>query len=142
MRPERLLTAAARERLSLTGPGCLNVVMAGYADLTGDQTLRPTALRDKAFIGYLSRNSVGAAPVAGPVLLLQGEADTVVPPELTASVAASLCESGATVEYRTYPGLVHDTWPGGAIGINDGAMPDILAWVADRFSGKPAPTTC
>jgi pimeloyl-ACP methyl ester carboxylesterase len=96
----------------------------------------------RAAVPPLSRNSVGAAPVAGPILLLQGEADTVVPPELTASVAASLCEHGATPEYRTYPGLVHDAWPGGPLGINDGAMPDILTWVADRFDGKPAPTTC
>jgi len=139
--PQRLLTHAALERLSLTSTGCLNVVLAGYSDLSGDQTVRPAALDDRWFAGYLARNSVGNAPVAGPVLLLQGEADFVIPEGITATVTASLCAHQATVQYRTYPGLGHDTYPG-VIGIDDGAMPDILTWLADRFAGNPAATTC
>jgi hypothetical protein len=47
-----------------------------------------------------------------------------------------------TVDYRTYPGLGHDTIPGQITGIDDGAMPDILSWITDRFAGRSAPSTC
>lgn len=60
----------------------------------------------------------------------------------TDDVAASLCRAGVTVDYRTYPGLGHDTIPGKVTGIDDGAMPDILTWIADRLTGQPAPSTC
>ncbi|MBO2463470.1 prolyl oligopeptidase family serine peptidase [Actinomadura sp. LCR2-06] len=75
--------------------------------------------------------------MAGPVLLLQGQADTVVTPAMTDQVAHALHRTGSTVDYRTYPGLGHDTYPGQISGIDDGAMPDILAWIADRFSVPP-----
>jgi predicted esterase len=76
------------------------------------------------------------------VLLLQGGSDYAVPMQFTNHVAAQLCDGGAAVDYRTYPGLGHDTLPGVQTGIDDGAMPDILSWVADRFAGKPAGSTC
>ncbi len=79
------------------------------------------------------------------MLLLQGGADTVIPQAATTAVAASLCRLGSDVNYRTYPGLAHDTYPGSpgrVTGIDDGAMPDILAWTADRFAGVPAGSTC
>lgn len=104
--PQRLLTHPALERLSLTSTGCLNVVLAGYSDLSGNQTVRPGALDDRWFAGYLARNSVGNAPVAGPVLLLQGEADFVIPEGITATVAASTkprCSTGRIRASATTP---------------------------------------
>jgi hypothetical protein len=46
------------------------------------------------------------------------------------------------VDHRTFPGLGHDTIPGVVTGIDDGAADRILAWVADRFAGRPAGSTC
>ena len=80
--------------------------------------------------------------MGGPVLLLQGDADPAVPRAVTDAVAARMCRLGALVDYRTYPGLGHDTIPGVVTGIDDGAMPDIVGWVADRFAGHPAPVRC
>ncbi|MBE1583777.1 alpha/beta hydrolase family protein [Nonomuraea angiospora] len=80
--------------------------------------------------------------MAGPLLLLQGEADTLVTKAMTDEVAGSLCRTGSRVDYRTYPGLAHDTYPGQVTGVDDGAMPDILAWIGDRFDGKRATSTC
>jgi predicted esterase len=73
---------------------------------------------------------------------LQGDADSVITKSDTDQVASTLCQDGARMTYRVYPGLGHDTYPGQITGIDDGAMPDILAWTADRFAGKPAPSTC
>ena len=91
---------------------------------------------------YLAPNSTGRRPVAGPILLLQGDADVVILRAATDRVAASLCREGDTVDYGTYPGLGHDTIPGQVTGVDDGAMPDILSWIASRFAGQPAPSTC
>jgi pimeloyl-ACP methyl ester carboxylesterase len=131
------LALAQRRLLPVTRTGCLGVVTAVYAGLSGSALIRPGYLGDAAFAGYLTRNSTGQAALAGPVLLLQGQADVVIPPAATAQVAAALRRAGVTVDYRTYPGLGHDTIPGVVTGIDDGAMTDILGWIAARFAGKP-----
>lgn len=140
--PRRLLTRQAMQRLQVTRAGCLGVVTAVYSDLTGPSLVRPGYLDDPQFAGYLARNSTGSHAVAGPVLLLQGDADVVVPESASSQVAASLCQADVTVDYRTFPGLGHDTIPGQITGIDDGAMSDILSWITDRFAGRPAPSTC
>ncbi len=142
IQPRRVLTAEAFKRLSVTRAGCLGVVTAAYSGLTGPTLVRPGYLTASHLAGYLVRNSTGRQPVAGPILLLQGDADVVIAKAATDEVAAGLCRTGATVDYRTYPGLGHDTVPGQVTGIDDGAMPDILSWVAGRFAGQPAPSTC
>jgi len=140
--PDELLAPPAMARLNLARTACLGEVVAGYSDLSGSDLVRPGYLADPHFARYLERNTTGRRPVGGPVLLLQGEADSVVPKTDTDQVAARLCHTGSHVDYRTYPGLTHDTYPGQAIGIDDGAMGEILAWTADRFAGRPAGSTC
>ncbi|MEV6158453.1 alpha/beta fold hydrolase [Nonomuraea sp. NPDC052129] len=141
IQPQDLLTQAAHQRLDTIRDGCLNVAVAVYADVTGPALLQPGWLSNPAFAGYLRDNSLGRARVAGPVLFLQGDADTVTPRAVADQVAAGLCRADSTIDYRTYPGLEHDTW-GGSTGIDDGAMPDILAWTKARFAGLPAASTC
>jgi alpha-beta hydrolase superfamily lysophospholipase len=142
LRLDRVLTPEALTRLSVTGTGCLGVTVAVYADLTGDTLVQPGYLTDSHFGRYLTANTTGRLPAAGPLLLLQGTADPVTPQALTDNTATSLCAAGTRLDYRTYPGLAHDTYPGVVVGIDDGAMPDILVWTADRFAGKPARSTC
>jgi alpha-beta hydrolase superfamily lysophospholipase len=138
----RLLTAAARARLDITSSGCLGVVLAAYGDLSGAALAPVGYLHGARFARFLSQNSSGTRPVGRPILLLQGDAYVAVPPSITDSVAARMCRRGARLDYRTYPGLGHDTIPGLVTGIDDGAMEDILRWSADRFAGRPAPAHC
>lgn len=143
IRLRKLLTPAALDRIGTTRTGCLNVALAVYSDLTGERLTRPGYLTDAPFSRYLARNSTGRRYVAGPVLFLQGDADTVVTRQVSDRTAAALCRTGSRIDYRVRPGLEHDTW-GGATGIDDGAMPEILAWIGDRFAGGTAGTahTC
>ncbi|MEV6969780.1 alpha/beta fold hydrolase [Hamadaea sp. NPDC051192] len=142
IRLDRILTTEALNRLPITGSGCLGVASAAYADLTGAALVR-SGSNDAHFTRYLRVNSTGTLPVAGPLLLVQGDADTVTPRAVTDGVAAGLCRTGARLDYRVYSGLEHDSYPQwGVVGIDDGAMPDILAWTGDRFAGKPTTTTC
>jgi len=46
-----------------------------------------------------------------------------------------LCANGETVEALSYPGIGH-------VATSHEAAPDVVAWIADRFAGKPAPTSC
>jgi pimeloyl-ACP methyl ester carboxylesterase len=77
----------------------------------------------------------GRTPIGVPVLLVQGGADKLVPPGLTARLARSLCAGGGPVELRMYPTAEH-----AEAGIV--ASPDVASWVAQRFAGAPAPSTC
>ncbi|GLY88774.1 alpha/beta hydrolase family protein [Actinoallomurus iriomotensis] len=134
--PGRLLTTEANSRLEVTRSGCLGVVSAIFSDLTGPSLVRPGYLTEPRFARFLTANSTGTQPVAGPILLLQGQADTVVPASMTDEVATALRRTGSKIDYRTYPGLEHDTYPGRTVGIDDGAMTDILTWTAGRFARR------
>ena len=80
-------------------------------------------------------NSPGGQRTGAPILLTQGEADPIVPLTGTAQLAQKLCRNGEKLQLRTYPGVGHTD-----AGFK--AAPDVAAWIADRFAGKPAPTTC
>jgi alpha-beta hydrolase superfamily lysophospholipase len=82
----------------------------------------------------LQQNTPGASRIPAPVFIAQGGADALVHPPITAAFARHLCGMGEKVEYRVYPGVPHDAGAESA--------PDIVRWIADRFAGKPPPSTC
>ena len=45
------------------------------------------------------------------------------------------CKNGERVELRLYPGVAH-------LVTGHEAAPAVLRWIAERFAGKPPPTTC
>ena len=85
--------------------------------------------------GLISLNSPGAEWIGAPVYIAQGEADMLVRPEITRDFVERLCRQNETVEYRTYPGVGH-------VQVGGAASAGVVEWVADRFAGEPAPTTC
>lgn len=88
-----------------------------------------------AFLDVASQNEPGALKIAVPTLILQGDKDVTVFPSATDRLADQLCAGGNDLEYRVVPGADHD----GAM--SEGA-PVALAWMADRFAGKPAASNC
>lgn len=83
----------------------------------------------------LALNTPGAAKIPAPVLITQGDADKLVRPAVTAAFAELLCAKGETIDYRTYPGVDH-------IRAGPDTAPDVARWIANRFAGAKAPTTC
>ncbi|MPZ65645.1 MAG: hypothetical protein GEU83_09070 [Pseudonocardiaceae bacterium] len=71
---------------------------------------------------------------AGPLFVAAGTADDIVPVELVDEGVAAACELGDVVTYRRYSGAGHPALPA--------AADDALAWIADRFAGRPPPPTC
>ncbi len=83
----------------------------------------------------LDENSPGNVITGVPILLIQGEADTVVPILLTNALAKRLCEVGDEIDYQVFPGFGH----------NDSTQQNMslmLDWTAARFAGEPAATSC
>ena len=54
-----------------------------------------------------------------------------------AQIGQTIIEAGRQHHWRMDP-----AGPGQITGIDDGAMPDILSWITDRFAGRSAPSTC
>jgi pimeloyl-ACP methyl ester carboxylesterase len=85
--------------------------------------------------GIAEQNTPATAPIGVPVLVTQGTADKVVPARLTKSLVRRMCAAGETVELRLYPSAGH--LEAGVV-----ASPDVAGWIAQRFAGAPAPSSC
>ncbi len=80
-------------------------------------------------------NTPGATPIDAPLLIVQSDADTIIDPAVTERFVDDLCASGETVDLLLLSGLSH-------VETGHEAAPDVAAWIADRFTGGEAPTTC
>jgi hypothetical protein len=123
--------------------------VASYCFLEEKQTLAvlPGAtLLDVSFIsddpvetepwaGLLEENSANPRDIHVPIFVAQGEADVLVVPLVTGDFVEALCRRATRVEYRTYPGVGH-------VEIGPEAAEDAARWIADRFEGRQAPSTC
>ena len=86
---------------------------------------------------FFNENGNGGKPLGGPLLVLQGTADTTVPIAMTDKAVNAPCaaDPDSILEYVTYPGVDHlptmfasqSTW---------------LDWIADKFAGKPVKSVC
>lgn len=83
----------------------------------------------------LSRNSPGQARIRVPLLITQGDADTIVSPRVTAAFVQALCRRGETVQFTMLAGSGHMT------AATDSAAA-VAEWIRDRFEGSRAPNTC
>jgi acetyl esterase/lipase len=83
----------------------------------------------------LKRNTPGKLPPTLPVFLAQGTADKLVRPQVTWNYKAQLCDAGSRVRMLALPGVSH-----GFAGAKSADA--AVAWIADRFAGKPAPSDC
>ena len=74
-------------------------------------------------------------PADMPVLIAQGTADTVVLPWPNAIVQEEWCAAGSTLSMLWMGGVNH-------VPAATTAGPSVVAWLNDRFAGRPAPRTC
>ncbi|MBD3729958.1 MAG: alpha/beta fold hydrolase [Sphingomonadales bacterium] len=88
-----------------------------------------------AWASIARRNSTSAASVRGPVYMAQSVDDPLVSSDVTAAFARQLCRRGRAVQYESLPGGDHAKSGANSAG-------SALAWIANRFAGKPVPSTC
>ena len=83
----------------------------------------------------IAKNSPGQVRTGAPLLITQGEADALIRPAITRGFVERLCRRGELIRYRTYPGVDH-------LHAAPATADDVAGWIAARFSGEPAPTSC
>lgn len=83
----------------------------------------------------MSNNSLYSMNTQVPALIIQGMADDIVKPKVTAQFVRSSCRLGAKIEYVTLPGKGH----GGAM---EAGYRRAISWLAARLAGQPARSTC
>jgi acetyl esterase/lipase len=83
----------------------------------------------------LAENTVGTLPPSLPVFIAQGAKDPTVNPAVTAAYVKRLCQAGSRVTTMIVPNAGH-AW------IARTSASTAAAWMADRFAGRPAPSSC
>ncbi|MDF0532150.1 lipase family protein [Tsukamurella sp. 8F] len=98
------------------------------ADLRPDSQGAAIELRD-----LLRADSLPQGRLTAPLLVVNGDEDDIVLPRWTDVAVGRACAAGGVVSHRVLSGVGHnDTVPDG----------DVARWIADRFAGSPAPSTC
>jgi alpha-beta hydrolase superfamily lysophospholipase len=108
----------------------LSAVTVGMDIFTGDVTSGPLARR-------LGEN-VPRAAIEAPLLLGQGEADSLVVPEMQDAYVAARCADGFAVDYRTYAGLDHVP----LVEPDSPLIPELIDWTHQRLDGAEPSSTC
>jgi pimeloyl-ACP methyl ester carboxylesterase len=135
-KPSDMLVGKALESYpDVTTKGCWLYAYATFLNDHEDKVLKPGWDRTAAAQRFFAANKLGSAPVRGPLLVLTGEADQTVPLTLVKGVVKKACGNNIALSFRSYPGLDHDP-------TMEKSTPDQLAWVRDRFAGKPFTSNC
>lgn len=83
----------------------------------------------------MEANSTGQRPAGAPVFIAQGTADDTVRPSITVRFAEHLCAAGTPVVMKLLNGVSHSF-------AGEDSARDAVAWMTDRFNGRPAPSGC
>ena len=83
----------------------------------------------------MEQNSVRPAALSLPVFVQQGDKDVIVAPAVTEAFVDRLCRRNRNVRYIV-------TAAGDHVSVGKTAAPDAVAWIGDRFAGRPAPSDC
>ncbi|MFM1724078.1 lipase family protein [Rhodococcus sp. PAM 2766] len=82
---------------------------------------------------WLTADALPQQPATGPLLVVVAGRDNLIRPDWTTAAVGRACGQGDVVELRYRPDDVH---------ADSKALPGAVDWIADRFTGTPAPTTC
>jgi pimeloyl-ACP methyl ester carboxylesterase len=133
--PDVALGPEAASREALVTHGCWEEAVPGFDDIPPERMLAEPDVGERLAEVLAEWAAYDPATVAGPMLVVQGEADASVLPPITAQLIDDLCAHRDTIQYRTYRGAGHDE-------VMAASSADGAAWMAARMSGAPAPTTC
>ncbi|MBM4327898.1 MAG: hypothetical protein FJ118_12130 [Deltaproteobacteria bacterium] len=96
---------------------------------------RPDPQNQEAWLKRIEQMALGNVPAQVPIAVYQGDDDPTIFPAATEAYVKKACASGATISYSHYADTDH-------IRVPARARADFLNWFADRFAGKPAPSSC
>jgi pimeloyl-ACP methyl ester carboxylesterase len=137
---DQIVSRGARPLVGRIAKNCLYTQRQILASVPGSLALNLTFLHTppwetEPWATIVEENNPGDARTNAPLLIIQGDADPIVAPDVTARLVDKLCAAGETVDLLILKGTAH-------LDAGHVAVPDVVQWIADRFAGKPAPTTC
>ncbi|CUU53678.1 Secretory lipase [Parafrankia irregularis] len=128
------VTATIRDELDQLKKSCSKELIPKFAGKKLAEALTSDLLHDPRWQQRLSENSLGGSAPAAPILLFHGGQDTVVDLGQARDLARAYCADGAEVTWREYAGDDHEA--------ASYRLEDATAFLADRFAGRPATSTC
>jgi pimeloyl-ACP methyl ester carboxylesterase len=133
---DRMLTPAGMSRYhDVTSKGCYYYAYAAYKELGKQLSAHADWAKAPEVQKYLHDSQSADKPIKGPLLVVAGDDDRIVPiGSVTASVRHA-CRMGLAIEFLHRPGLDHDP-------VMYDVTPRMLAWTRDRLAGKPWVGNC
>lgn len=133
--PADFLTPAGLKRLNflIQVQGCNSV----FQELFEPSLLRPDWRESIYTAQFLTLGSQVGLPVAGPLLILEGEADLITRQdgqEKAINSTCSLCPD-SRLEYKTFANVTH-------VPLTYASQRVWLDWIRDRFAGVEIPSGC
>lgn len=118
----------------LTDPATLLSIVGS---VTVGEQIFASDLASGALLERLEEN-VPAGPIDAPLLLAQGDADSLVLPRVQDGYVEARCAAGYPVDYRTYAGLDHVP----LVQADSPLIPELVDWTVDRLAGDEPTPTC
>jgi pimeloyl-ACP methyl ester carboxylesterase len=106
-----------------------------YQQALNGPAVRPDPQNEAAWAKRTLQMALGNPPAKVPVAVYQGDDDPTVFPAASEAYVKQACASGTVALYTHYAKTDH-------VQVPLRAADDYLAWIADRFAGRPAPSSC
>jgi hypothetical protein len=100
-----------------------------------NEMLNPDWENKKLVKDLFSRNTPGQRAAHSPLLVISGEADPLIPGDMSGATVARMCKQGDRILFLKYPNLDAS----GAMGTSTS---DQISWIKARFAGDVAPRNC
>ncbi|NKZ04241.1 lipase family protein [Actinomadura latina] len=133
---QKLLNDKGRQAMADARGKCVTDLLTGFAfKKLADYSTVPDPLSVPSVAAMLKKNTMGSAAPGAPVFNYHANTDEIVPVGQANALVKAWCSKGATVQ------TVRDA-------IGEHALEalvrnnDVVAFLADRFAGKPAATMC
>ena len=132
---DAVVTPDGAAAVEAAGNQCTEETFAAVAGQDPGRYFQPGAASATAWLDALAANDPGHGTTNVPIFVYHGDADDIVPVEVSEVVAESYCSNGVTVSRKVYPGADHTN-------VIIAALGDINAYVDARLAGQPAASTC
>jgi len=133
--PAPVLAQPVAKDLAVVQKTCSDGVMKYFSNSSPGQVIAHSPADVAPFPALMQANTPGSIAMPVPMFVAQGDKDDTVLQPFTDTFVKRECTHGSTVVYRVYPGTDHYT-------VRDASRSDMIAWMADRVAGRPAPSNC
>lgn len=115
--------------------GGLSYATAIYAKIPPNTLLKPGWENLPLIKHWFAEYVPGERPIRDPIFVITSTGDTICKADGIEASAARVCRAGKAVTFRKYDNSDHTQ-------VFFESIPDQLAWIRDRFAGRPSPGNC